>query len=431
MIRFWLIIFFTVSVVQLNAQITFSEVMFDLEGSDYHDEFIEIYNLSESESIDLTGWHLSDSVNIDGIIDAGSGILLSPLSYAVILDGSYFENSTLYDNIIPDSALIIKIDGGAFSLNGLTNTVPKTLMLFDADSQLVDSYRYSIDNEPSQSDEKILMNFDNSISNWGNSLVKPGTPGFRNSISPHDYDIGFINNALSYHPSILIRTLQTIYITCTITNTGLENFYNSIDFQLFIDTNRDSIPNNDEDFIIDENISIDLDPQQTTTIQADWTPQQAGTYYLAARIESNADKNNLNNITAIEIMVVESRETVKINEIKFLTDDNEPEWIELINIGDEPLSLQDWAIADLKDTCFIDTSIILHPGRFEVIASGKAIKDKYEINDSVLCILGDLPSFNNNSETIFLLNPAGGWVEQVPYTIDWLEGEDWHKPWKE
>jgi len=411
-----------------HAQITFSEVMFDLEGSDYHDEFIEIYNLSESESIDLTGWYLSDSLNMDGIIDAGEGMLILPLGYAIILDGSYFENSTLYDSIIPDSALIIKIDGSAFSLNGLTNEEPKTLMLFDPDSQLIDAYRYSTDNKPDYSDEKILMNTDNSVSNWGNSLVRYGTPGFRNSISPKKFDLGFPENALSFHPSILIRTLQRVSISCSISNTGLENFHDSTDFQLFIDSNMDSVINEEDEILINENIDINLISQQTTVAQTDWTPVLAGTFNLVAKFQSELDQNPVNNIVLTDITVVESRETVKINEIKFLTNDNEPEWIELINTGEEPLSLRDWGIADLKDTCFIDSSIIIQPGRFKVIASGREIKDEFDIQDTVLFISKDLPSLNNNEETVFLLNPAGGWVEQVPYTIDWLEGEDWRKP---
>lgn len=327
MIRVSFLTLIVICVFNVNAQITFSEVMFDLEGADYHDEFIEIYNLSESESVDLTGWYLSDSVNIDRIIDSDEGMHLDPLNYAVILDGSYFANSTLYDDIIPGSALILTIDGGAFSSNGLTNTVPKTLMLFNTDSQQVDAYRYSIDNRPGHSDEKILMNSDNSTSNWGNSLVEYGTPGFKNSISPHQFDVGFSENALSYHPSILIRTLQNVSISCEIMNVGLENFYYAIDFQLFIDTNKDSIPGSDEELILKENIKIELIPQQTTIIQSDWTPVLAGTLNLVARIESDSDQNILNNIISKEIMVVESRETVKINEIKFLTDEGEPEWM--------------------------------------------------------------------------------------------------------
>ena len=428
MTRLWFAFFVVVYIMPLKAQVTFTEVMFDLEGADYHDEFIEVYNLSTTDSVNFTGWYLSDSTNIDKLTEAGEGISLAPLSFAVILDGSYFENSTTYDDIIPDSALIITIDGGAFSLNGLTNSVPKTLSLFDADSQLVDSYRYSIDNRPSFSDEKILINTDNSVSNWGNSLIKLGTPGFRNSISPYDLDIGLDSDALSCHPSVLIRTLQKVSISCTVTNTGLVNYNNPVNLKIFIDADLDSIAGEDDQLILDENVSLNLLPRQTTNFQADWTPVQAGNFTLTARIESEVDQNILNNIIVKEIMVVESRETVRINEIKFLTDENETEWLELINTGEETLSLQDWAIADLKDTCRIDTSLIIRAGEYKVIAGDTGTAIRYNIEDSLICILPDLPSFNNGSETIFLLNPAGGWIEQVPYTIDWLEGEDWHKP---
>ena len=46
--------------VPLQAQVVLSEIMFDALGSDTHDEFVEIINLSESVSIDLSGWQISD-----------------------------------------------------------------------------------------------------------------------------------------------------------------------------------------------------------------------------------------------------------------------------------------------------------------------------------------------------------------------------------
>ena len=35
--------------VFLHAQIIFTEIMFNVQGSDYHDEYVELYNLSETE----------------------------------------------------------------------------------------------------------------------------------------------------------------------------------------------------------------------------------------------------------------------------------------------------------------------------------------------------------------------------------------------
>jgi hypothetical protein len=428
MINLRLFVFIVLTLMRLNAQITFTEVMYDVDGPDYNDEFIEIYNLSEIDSVDLTGWYLSDSTNFDGLVSAGEGMKISPNNYAVILDGSYFENSTIYDDVIPDSSLIIKIDGGAFSYNGLTNTEPKTLMLFDADSQLVDAYRYTTDNEPSFSDEKIILNTNNQLSNWGNSLVKGGTPGFRNSIAPFDLDIGFTMDALSFHPSFLIQTLQPVTINCTITNTGTQDFEGLVTINIFIDQNDDSLIDSQDEIILQEEFGIHIMSVETEVVQTEWAPRRAGKFQLIALIESEKDQNKLNNMIQKEIIIVESRETVRINEIKFLTDEKEPEWIELINTGDEPVSMQGWGIADLKDTCYIDTALIIQPGAFKIIASDTGMADKYNIQNSIICTLKKLPSFNNSSETIYLLNPAGGWVEQVPYTIDWLEGEEWRNP---
>jgi len=114
------IVFFAIG---LNAQIVFNEVMYDAEGADYHDEFIELVNLSGLDTVDLSGWHLSDSLYDDIISDAGNGLKLAPRQYAVILDGSYFANSTTYDDIIPDSALIVTISDNAFTKSGLSNSI--------------------------------------------------------------------------------------------------------------------------------------------------------------------------------------------------------------------------------------------------------------------------------------------------------------------
>ncbi len=81
------LLFLTYLISPLHAQVTFSEVLNDPATSEYHDEFIEIYNLS-NETIDLTGWQFSDSSDFDVLIDAGNGMLLPSGRYAVIIDGN-------------------------------------------------------------------------------------------------------------------------------------------------------------------------------------------------------------------------------------------------------------------------------------------------------------------------------------------------------
>jgi hypothetical protein len=410
------------------AQISFSEIMYDVEGVDYHDEFIEVFNRSHTDTLDLSGWRLYDGFAYDDLISAELGMLLPPRRYAVILDGSYFDNSTTYDEVIPDTALIIRIADNAFGRSGLPNSEARTLTLLNIENELMDSCTYSVGNKPGYSAEKKEIDGDNRPDNWGESLSKGGTPGFRNSIAPYEFDLALGDHAITYRPSYLLQTLKPISITMTITNNGLNHFESPVTLNLFVDKNGDSLYNSGDEWIIDAQVEMALAPGAVYEITEQWTAQQAGQFLLIGTIDSEADQNPLNDIRIIEFNVVESRETVKINEIKFLTGSNEPEWVELVNIGDEPVSLRRWGIADLRDTVWIDSSIWLHPGQFKVFAQSARIHDFYEVEDSLVCVLRKLPVLNDASDVVYLINPAGGWIEQVPYSIDWLEGEDWRKP---
>ncbi|RKY74607.1 hypothetical protein DRQ00_11625, partial [candidate division KSB1 bacterium] len=83
--------------VQGKVPVTLSEVMFDPAGSEATDEFIEIYNLSATDSVDLAGWRVGDSSGSDMLIDSGDGLVLAPGQFGLILDPDYFGNSTTYE----------------------------------------------------------------------------------------------------------------------------------------------------------------------------------------------------------------------------------------------------------------------------------------------------------------------------------------------
>ena len=158
------IIFWIIFTLPLCSQITFSEIMFDVSTTESHDEFLEIYNLSYTDSLDVTGWQFSDSSGTDDIIFTNGNTKLAPRSFAVILDGSYFGNSTVYDTIIPQSVLILRISDNAFGSSGLSNTKPEYLSIIDSSGDTLTTYRYSIGNIPGYSDEKIILDSTNIFS---------------------------------------------------------------------------------------------------------------------------------------------------------------------------------------------------------------------------------------------------------------------------
>src|SRR3972149_11986034 len=80
---------------QTDTLLTFSEIMFSPQSS--NNEFIELHNLSETESIDLDGYKIIYSTsNADIISSAGFGTVLQPKSFAVILEGDYDFISGIY-----------------------------------------------------------------------------------------------------------------------------------------------------------------------------------------------------------------------------------------------------------------------------------------------------------------------------------------------
>ncbi len=413
--------------VWLGAQVVFSEIMFDVPGSDYNDEFVELYNLS-SDSVNLAGWLFSDSTGTDGIVDAGMGIKLAPHQYAVLLDGSYFDHSSTYDEQIPDSALILQIDNNAFGASGLANSTGEPLLLINSAGDTVQHYRYSTDNPPGYSDEKIIAGNGNDPSNWANSLVPGGTPGYRNSVTPFDHDLAVDASSFTYLPSLFPTTSDSIRLRFKLFNAGLDIYADSVSAFLYVDENKDSLYQDNEPLIGMRRQTIHLLPGESQNFEAGFNPSFAGIFSLVLKIESRADENSLNNTAYCSITIYESRPTVVINEIKFLTAEEEPEWVEVFNYGEQPFNLMGFALSDNVDTAKIDSSVWLQPEQYKVFAENKTLTKFYEMQDSLVISLKHWPRLNNSGDILYLLNPGGGWVEQVPYQLTWLEGMDSDAP---
>ncbi len=407
--------------IRLSAQIVFSEIMFDVPGSDYNDEFVELYNLS-SDSVDVNGWQFSDSTGTDGIVDAGMGTLLAPHQFAVLLDGSYFDHSTTYDDRIPDSALVLQIDDNAFGASGLANGAGEPLLLINSTGDTVQHYRYSTDNPPGYSDEKIILGNGNLASNWANSLILGGTPGYRNSVTPFARDLAVDASSFTFLPSLFPTTSDSIQLRFQIFNSGTKTFADSISILLFVDDNGDSLFQNNETLIANKKQVIHLLPGETQEFRAKYFPASAGFFSIILNITPTGDGNPFNNTACLSLTVYESKMTIAINEIKFLTDNDEAEWVELFNRGTKPFNLLGFAISDAKDTACIDSTVWLQPGQFKVFSENNTISDSYEIDDSLWIALKNWPNLNNDGDIVYLLNPGGGWVEQVPYQRSWLEG---------
>ncbi len=208
--------------------VTITEVMFDPSGSESTDEFIEIYNFSKTQIYDLTNWQISDGASgndSDKIASLGEGLLLRPGQFGIILDSSGYNAGGYvlpYFSLIPDTARLLTIrgsTGGTLGSAGLSNSTAETVILFKPNSggvppyDTISRYTYSLGNTGSFSDEKIVLNNDNSSSNWRNSIYSNGTPG--------NFPELLLKTAkLSFSP-IAPPTGTTVQISAQIKNIGI------------------------------------------------------------------------------------------------------------------------------------------------------------------------------------------------------------------
>lgn len=61
-----------------------TEVMYDLVGTDSPNEFVELFNLSQTDTADLSGYRIKDKLSEDTLVDSGFGLRIPPQSYALI-----------------------------------------------------------------------------------------------------------------------------------------------------------------------------------------------------------------------------------------------------------------------------------------------------------------------------------------------------------
>lgn len=228
-----ILIFFSNIEAQTTSPLTFTEVMFNPVLT--NGEYVEIYNTSSTETIDLTGYkfkyYTSSNNNLVHVI---GGTLLKPNSFAVIIQGNLdFENS-VYKTIIPLGAVILKTSSNNFGSSGMANTTSREINLVDPSGNIIDTYIYSADNSAGYSDEKIIISKDNSSTNWGNTLKLHGTPGFKNSLSPVDYDL-----SISFSNNTFINHVQgdTLKLCVKINNKG-KLIANNYEVNLYYDINK-------------------------------------------------------------------------------------------------------------------------------------------------------------------------------------------------
>ncbi|RMF58253.1 MAG: lamin tail domain-containing protein, partial [Calditrichaeota bacterium] len=275
------------------AQVVLSEIMYNPLGSESHDEFIEVVNLSETEPVDLTGWRVTDGEGVDTLKAVAAGLVLQPGQFGLILDPSYFENSGAYDAIIPATSLVLTIDNTTFGSRGLSNSRAETVSLINAQGDTVSQYTYTLGNAPGFSDEKIILSGPNTPENWADSRRVLGTPGGLNSVSPREVDLAISASDLAFSPEHP-RAGETVVLSATVHNAGRSAVADFL-LTLFEDVDGDSLPGPQDNIAGTFAFSNPLLPGDSLSVSAAYPEVSSGGHVFVARVEAPADQDTANN----------------------------------------------------------------------------------------------------------------------------------------
>ncbi|MGE5354375.1 MAG: lamin tail domain-containing protein, partial [Acidobacteriota bacterium] len=408
---------------QAPESVRISEVMF--YGLSGNNEYVEIFNADFSRAVDLTGFAIKYyTSHPDTVTSSGMGLILKPRSYAVIFEGDYDISSGVYKNLVPFGALILKIKSNSFGSSGMSNTADRNVSILNAKSDTLDSYSYSANNKEGISDEKINPDGNNSPSNWANSLLQGGTPGYRNSVTPRDFDLSL--SAIRISP-LYPKHDEAIEVSLTVKNSGIKNAEDCL-LEAFLNAGGDSASS---EKMLSEKIS--LQAKDSTLLRFKMPGLPGGSYSITGIVNFPDDEIPVNNkrIFNFSISPVEAKyNDLVINEIMFAPSSGEPEWIELFNPTNSTVNLKNWKAADRVSQCYIlQKNFLLKPGGFVVISRDSTLRNHYEIPSEV--IKCSLPQLNNDGDAIALYDSTGFIIDSLEFKAPYGMGRSLERidPW--
>jgi len=410
---FTFLLYSTFIFAQTDSTLILSEIMFF--PTSVPNEFIELYNFSGTESIDLNGYQIKYSTSSpDIIIETGEGTVLPPKSFGVIFEGDYPFGSGIYDEIIPPEALVLKISDNSFGSSGMANTSDRPLWLLSPADDTLQAYTYSADNSASFSDEKIEMTGNNSQSNWENTLNSNGTPGFQNSVTPLNFDLEM--NSLSFIPAFPTEG-DDVTIIAKVKNKGSDNA-ESYSIEIYNDADFDSTADPGE-LIFSQNFS-NLASGDSITVSTIMSSLPADDYQIISKVIFNEDENLLNNELIYAFIVFlpgNNFNDIVLNEMMYAPSSGEPEWVELFNKTSSQLNLKEWTISDLTSTVTITAEDkFIPPNSFIILTKDSSIINFYDIPSEVIQL--NLPSLNNAGDAIVIRDLLDVLMDSVLYSPD-------------
>ncbi|MBI1287288.1 MAG: hypothetical protein GC178_06880 [Flavobacteriales bacterium] len=361
-------------------------------------EFVELYNTS-SYYIDITGWKLGDASSFGTV---GSHII-APGEYAILIASGSASMFAFYQNVVVVT-----------SFPSLNNS-GDDLILEDTSETVIDRLSYDLSwyHDPNKEDGGFTIEQINPFaacvnpSNW-HASENPlgGTPGNQNSVFDDTPDT---EGPLLVGVEILDP--QTV----------------QVNMNEALGTGNISASN----ILVEPTLTVAavsaISPANTSLNVTFGTPIDTGVVYTLT-VTGIADcEGNLQGADSVTTFVLpfdaDSGDFV-INEVLFNPFTGGSDYVELVNISDRPLNLKGWLLAhyDAQDGVssfkpITNQNYAVEPGGYVLITQDTTdVMMNYIQHGIGNFIQADMPSYNNDSGTVYLLNLDSVITEYFSYT---------------
>ena len=363
-------------------------------------EFVELFNTS-SNYIDLSGWKIGDASSTGTI---GSHVI-GPGEYALLITAADTIPFSFYDNVVVVSSFP--------SLNNAGDDI----ILLDTGENTIDQLSYDLNwyQDPDKESGGYTIEQINPFasctnpSNWiGSASPLGGTPSVENSV-------------FDSTPDIIGPTLIDVTI---VGSTELELRLNEA-----LDAGTVSAGSILISPLIGVNSATAIAPANQNIVVILDAPIDTGVVYTATITGIDDCEGNGQDVDSTVTFILpfeaESGDFV-INEVLFNPFTGGADYVEIVNVTDRPLNLKGWQLANYDEEDGLSNQKVITSQIYTVEAGGYVLvtEDTTDVMMNYIqhginnFIEADLPSYNNDSGTVYLLQVDSAISEFFAYNED-------------
>lgn len=382
-----------------HAQLLLNEFMIDPDN-ETSGEFIEIFNGSP-DSIFPGDYFLCDAQDTDRILNFPTSIL-PPGKYGIILDPDY---SGEYDAYFPDSLYKFTISDSKFGKYGISNSSSKPFSILDSTLSVCDTYTTGTAGFPGNGKSCERIYYYEPL--WTASEFGLGTPGFKNSCFPQEYDLSLsllstkelsTENKLLY--SIKNNGVQIISSFCLKIYWGFSPTPGFRDTVITV-----------TDCQLERNDSVDIGITIPHVLY--------GACPVHTHLSTDVDTYPHNNCSDCITYSHIPKKSIILTEFLCKTGENNPvEYYEYQSLTDSLISLQFSHIFDLTGESIISDTLLLQPNSQIILTQSDQFHHCYPHVDNFL-IMDNWLSLNNSEDKIVLAENNGNILSEIHYDENW------------